>query len=68
MKTILEWLKELDEPYRSNAIENAANDTNTFLPTNVKTCQEALLYSFIWKDSTEGFIYWDNLCTALDKK
>lgn len=62
MKTIRDWLEELPEPYKTQAIDNA--------PENNLKCQddslhEALAGAFFWSYTKEGYDYWDNLYTKL---
>jgi len=55
MKTIKEWLSELPEPYRSQALENTAVDT---LDENEGNLSMALHEAFDWETSLQGHNYW----------
>ena len=71
MKTIKEWLEELPEPYRTQAIENHQNKKCNFdlrfgleetEPTSLKDC---LLDAFSWADTKQGGKYWQSLYEGL---
>lgn len=68
MKTTLELLNELPEPYRSRAVENAkAQNADMAKPS--KTIQGAISNAFVFDKTPEGFEYWLDLCCELaDKK
>lgn len=57
MKTIKEWLSELHEPYRSQALKNmemyGVNGHET-----ATTFRTALMAAFVWQDSPEGGDFW----------
>jgi len=58
MKTIKEWLEQLPEPYRKQALQNLD-------PAETHTLREdmssALDIAFLWKPSPEGWRYWEEL-------
>ena len=66
MKTIREWLEELPEPYRTQAIDNYENpECNMYKRgdwTEPEKKQESLVDAiydaFIWLRTPEGFQYW----------
>lgn len=61
-KTIEEWLNELEEPYRTQAIENTkrlAGTERLYEPADNIT--DALMSAFIWETSPEGYEYWSDL-------
>ena len=58
MKTVKEWLEELPEPYRSQALENGDRGILTLEEDSVYF---ALFCAFIWESSPQGYKYWDNL-------
>ncbi len=66
MKTVLEKLQELPEPYRSRAIENAEKKGKYYFDelTN-DSLQQILLGAFVWLDSPQGYSYWDDLYESL---
>ena len=62
MKTILEWLQELPEPYRSESIDNV---TKAKRMEKRKCLEDALLSAFLWEETKQGWEYWDNLHTKI---
>jgi hypothetical protein len=66
MKTIREWLEELPEPYRTQAIANAYREDN-FADENTlaETASRALDIAFIHLTSIEGLDYWTNIWEKL---
>lgn len=61
MKTIRDWLSELPEPYKGQALANMdtqrlSNEGGTH--ANMRSAIEA---AFRWLDSTEGTMYWSDL-------
>lgn len=68
MKAIREWLNELEEPYRSQALENVRKLND--LPDSVlngmsESLEESLYDAFIWMDSIQGLDYWVDLKNSL---
>lgn len=61
MKTIKQWLEELPEPYRTQALENLKSD-------KYDSIEKALLNAFDWWNSPEGWNYWSEFYMELDKK
>lgn len=58
MKTIREWLNELDEPYRTHAL---ANIKPRELQMKTKSIKDALSFAFVWADTEwkgQGRDYW----------
>lgn len=62
-KTILEWLNEFPEPYRSQALANAAKAD--LLCVKADTQADAISMAFDWNSSPEGGKYWSWLCGRL---
>lgn len=61
-KTNLEWLQELPEPYRSQAIKNCKRlDGDTGF-----SVVDALAGAFNWDDSPQGHEYWAALHNELE--
>lgn len=58
MKTIREWLEELPEPYRTQALENTAEERKQVIK---KDLDSALWCAFDWIWAKEGCRYWSNL-------
>jgi hypothetical protein len=61
MKKVIEWLKELDEPYRSEAIENCKKDTPYTGNKEAEFLSDALGDAFVWKETKQGHVYWESL-------
>lgn len=61
MKTIIEHLSNLEEPYRTKALKCLESET-------VSTQSEALMHAFDWSESEEGSHYWDDLYNRLKKQ
>lgn len=51
-----EWLEELPEPYRTQAIENTEA---TLLLERVESLKMAVKCAFVWRNSTQGHEYWE---------
>lgn len=62
MKTIKDWLKELEEPYRTQALENADINKLQLLEPSLK---DALSAAFVWDDSPQKHPYWNQLFYTL---
>ena len=62
-KTIEEWFNELEEPYRTQAIENTKKlaEESGRLYESTDSLSEALISAFIWETSPEGHKYWSDL-------
>ncbi len=69
MKTIREWLEELPEPYRTQAINNydLLGPYPPFIesPYDIETLWSAVLNAFDWSESKEGNHYWDEFHNTL---
>lgn len=62
MKTIREWLEELPEPYRSEALENMTEGGGYKMKESLKA---AIGDAFIWQSTPQGYHYWYNLKNSL---
>lgn len=60
MKTVREYLEMMDEPERSQAIENAENDVPCTIESEADSTQDALLKAFTFSKTpkSQGVIYW----------
>lgn len=58
-KTIKEWLEELEEPYRSQALKNLKEGRSPVV-SKVMVCSlsEALHGAFFYLNTKEGHQYW----------
>ena len=69
METIKYYLKQLDEPYRAQAIENAKTSktgvTIRLKSPFVTSVRDAVLGAFDWEDTPEGDVYWFKLSQTL---
>ena len=57
-KTILEWLNQLPEPYKSQAIENTKNDNPFSWNEIVDSLWKAIDVGFLWSSTSQGGDYW----------
>lgn len=62
MKKVGEWFNELPEPQRSEAKENAGWATNLY----AGSLTDALIFSFDWDESRQGFDYWDEISESCE--
>ena len=62
MKTIREWLEELPEPYRTQAIDNTSESD---LMIEEESLADAVIGAFSWNESPEGEIYWGDFHDTL---
>lgn len=58
MKTIREWLEELPQPYRGQALANM-RPQNKDIEEN--TLQDGLQGAFVWSKTKEGRRYWQKV-------
>lgn len=69
MKTIKEYLDELEEPYRSQAFENVKT-LNIYpegiLESNMPNKPMALMCAFVFIQSKEGNDYWINVLNTFN--
>jgi len=67
MKSRIEWLQELPEPYRSQAIENclAQNEPDDYMDMDKRSVKSTVLESFVWKQTLQGWYYWNQLYQTL---
>lgn len=56
-KKISEWLEELPEPARSQAIHNFGDDDDEV----VDSLENAIYEAFYWNETPEGLEYWVNI-------
>ena len=61
MKTIKQWLQELPEPYRTEALDNYNDRYNPV----VENIFKALNYGFSWSATTQGYEYWLKIYNSL---
>ena len=54
-KTIKEWLKELPEPFRTQALNNA---DKIQLKEKAYSLSQSVAGAFLWEKSNEGSDYW----------
>lgn len=70
MKKISQWLLELPEPYKSEAIENSRNKRLWTYGVDKRSASEitlsrALMNSFYWNMTPQGYDYWHDLYKEL---
>ena len=69
MKTIKEWLDQLEQPQRFEAINNVINDRGAKkLLCTTESLSDALKIGFYWQDSLEGDLYWRKLYLKIEKE
>lgn len=59
-KTIKEWLEELPEPYRTQALNNMEVDEPYSGDEETANLSKALHSAFLWDKTREGLDYWLN--------
>jgi len=57
-KTIKQWLETLLEPYRGQALENLANNSNRKEDCKADSLNDAILRGFTWEATPQGAEYW----------
>ena len=62
MKKTIEWLRTLDEPYRTQAIINTSVSD---LLVQKDSLEEALADAFYWGESPEGDDYWSEIFSKI---
>ena len=60
-KTIREWLNELPEPYRTQALDNAKSSKPYTINAVKPNLHNAILGAFVWRDAPQGFNYWQDV-------
>jgi len=65
-KTLKEWLSQLEEPYRTKAL----NHCEAFgrLHDTARSIDMAVAFAFVWNKTPETFKYWHNLFYRLRKE
>lgn len=64
MKTVKEWLNDLEQPYKRQALNNLLYIKAGLRVSNI--CS-ALDFAFDWESSLEGFEYWQDLYLKLEE-
>lgn len=64
MKTVEEWFNYLEEPYKTQALENSIEKSLKIIKESMS---DALSCAFIWDESCQGHEYWFNLFTKYSK-
>lgn len=62
-KSIKQWLSELDEPYRTNALNNLEQE---YADKQMSSPYYALSLAFRWDATLEGWEYWAELSQNLE--
>lgn len=63
-KTIVKFLNDLPEPYKSQALKNGNRDI--MYSFGVGSYREAISTAFTFVDSPEGYKYWNKFASRLD--
>ena len=61
-------LGELEEPYRTQALENFDPVFFKIVPFDEFTKWKALLCAFSFSQTPQGFFYWEKLCHELQEE
>lgn len=61
MKTVKQWLEELQEPYRTKALNNLVS---MWADYEVESMYDAIQEAFFWSRTDEGFNYWNDLADS----
>jgi len=66
-KTARQWFEMLNEPERSQAIENAlSSDMHTRFPDRLYSSHGRALDSFVWEETEQGYEYWDAIVDLIE--
>jgi hypothetical protein len=65
LKTIKEWLSELPEPYRTQALKNT---NQRELGETANSLNNALSLAFVWDRTEQGHSYWEDLIELVNQK
>jgi len=61
------YLSKLKYPYAQQAIENYDAEFTKDIDINlVNNAEDALIYAFSWKSSSQGAIYWSDIYDNID--
>lgn len=64
-KLIKEWLEELPEPYRTEALDIYHTQWSDADIPSTESLSEALIGAFVWEMTPQGYDYWNNLHVKL---
>lgn len=65
-RTAIEWLEDLPEPYRSQALANAKNRNIRYQPNEkAGSLTAALIFAFHYSMAPEGWEYWEEVVRKL---
>lgn len=62
MKKIKEWLEELPEPHRTEAIKNTPELNGDVMAHDLKS---AIWCAFVWDKTIQGHQYWEKLYESI---
>ena len=65
-KTVKQWLKECKELWAPKALEYASRENTENYP--VYHLSDAVIYGFVWPQTSEGFVFWLNIYLDLRKQ
>ena len=66
MKPIKQWLEELPEPYRTQALENCQEEF--YLKKCTSSQHLALEHAFFWGKTPQGHNYWSDIWKKLQQE
>lgn len=61
-KTNREWLSQLEEPYRTQALVNTCMGN---LKKSEESLERALISAFVWSETPQGHAYWKEIHTDI---
>lgn len=61
--TLYEYLQELPEPWRTEAVQNTSTDEAAI--ADAGSCSNALFRAFDWSESPQGYDYWEEIYNHL---
>lgn len=67
-KTARAWFEMLKEPFRSQAIKASDEQIRiSRIKPSYPSLSEALLNDFTWQDTPQGWLYWDEIHTSIER-
>lgn len=57
-KTVVHWLEQLEEPFKSQAISHTPEYRRLHI---TRSLPSAIIMGFIWRNTPEGWEYWNGI-------
>jgi hypothetical protein len=61
MKPIYQWIEEMEQPYKAQAVKAISLHPYNSRLTIVKSLPSAILQGFVWGATEQGISYWENI-------